>query len=225
MASQLSKKMRAYMADIYRLIERQPDQVQPVTSSQLAEQLLISPPAVTRMVNRLSELGLLTHQRYRGIGITEAGRREALRAIRIQRIAEVFLVRVMDLDWLEAHEEAHRLAEGLSPAVVQRMFVMAGEPARCPHGEPIPAADGSLPEQRDILLSEVEAGSRLRITRLTTRESDRLQYIAALGLLPGVDCELIHVAPFEGPLQLQLGREFRIIGRTLAQLIRAEVLA
>ncbi len=225
MASELSSKMRAYMAEIYRLVDRQPVQSAFVTSSQLADWLFVSPPAVNRMINRLSELDLLVHQPYHGVTITEKGRIEALKVIRCQRIAEAFLVQVMDIDWLTVHEEARRLSDGLSEAVIQRMYEMTGEPATCPHGEPIPSAEGTLPPASDVFLSQVGAGERIRISRIITREADRLQYIEALGLVPGHVCEVIHVAPFDGPLQLKLGREFRIIGNSLAQLIRAELLS
>ena len=225
MSNELSSKMRAYMAEIYRLLDRQPSASENVTSSQLADWLLVSPPAVNRMVNRLSELGLLVHQPYQGITITERGKIEALKHIRRQRIAEAFLVRVMGMNWLTVHEEALRLSDGLSEAVVQRMFEMTGAPSVCPHGEPIPHAQGALPPVRDEFLSQIGAGSKIRVSRLITREFDRLQYIEALGLVPGQVCEVIHVAPFDGPMQLQLGREFRIIGYSLAQLIRAEVVS
>jgi len=225
MASELSSKMRAYMAEIYRLVDRQPKQSENVTSSQLADWLFVSPPAVNRMVNRLSELGLLVHQPYQGITITDEGRTEALKHIRCQRIAEAFLVQVMDINWLTVHEEALRLSDGLSEAVIQRMYEMTGKPATCPHGEPIPDAQGTLPPANDVFLSQIGAGNKIRISRLITRESERLQYIEALGLVPDQVCEVIHVAPFDGPMQLKLGQEFRIIGHGLAQLIRAEVIA
>ncbi len=216
--------MRAYLAEIYRLIDRQPEPVEYVSTSQLAEMLDVSPPAVNRMINRLSKSGLLHHQRYQGIAITEPGRVQALKHIRKQRVAEVFLVQVMAMSWLEVCDEAKRLSDGLSDAVVQRMFDMTDEPATCPHGEPIPSASGALPPATDVYLSQVEAGASIRVSRLITRESDRLQYVDALGLSPGQVCDVIHVAPFEGPMQLKLGREFRIIGQSLARLIRVDVL-
>ncbi len=225
MPSELSNKMRANLAEIYRFIDRQPQRADYVSSSQLAELLVVSPPAVNRMVNRLSKLGLLDHQPYQGIAITEAGRVQALQHIRNQRIAEVFLVQIMGLDWLQVHEEAQRLSDGLSEAVVQRMFDMTDQPSACPHGEPIPNESGALPPIDDIFLSQAVAGSSVRITRVITREVDRLQYVEALGLVPGQTCEVIHVAPFEGPMQLKLGREFRIIGQSLAHLIRAVVIS
>lgn len=223
MATELSSKMRAYLAEIVRLLERQPQPTEHISSSQLSEALEISPPAVNRMVNRLQDLGLLKHKPYQGIAITEAGRIAALKHIRRQRIAEVFLVRVMDINWLDAHAEAQRLSDGLSEKVVARMEQMTGAPTTCPHGEPIPSADGTLPPQTDVPLSQLKQAARIRISRLTTRESDRLAYIEALGLLPGRRCEVIHVAPFDGPMQLKLEREFRIIGHSLARLIRVHV--
>ena len=222
MPNELSVKMRSNLADIYRLIDRQPQGSDFVSTSQVADLLFVSPPAVNRMVNRLSKLGLLNHQRYQGVAMTEAGRVEALKYIRYQRIAEVFLLRVLGMDWLQAHEEAQRLSQGLSDTVVQRMYEMTGEPKVCPHGEPIPDAAGRLAPPQDLSLATVGAGTQVRITRLITREPDRLQYVEALGLMPGRVCDVIHVAPFEGPLQLKLGREFRIIGQSLARLIRVE---
>ncbi len=222
--SELSQKMRAYLAEIYRLIDRQPQREEYVSTSQLADLLFVSPPAVNRMVNKLSELELLVHQPYQGIAITEKGRVEALKQIRKQRIAEVFLVRVMGIHWLQVYEEAQRLSDGLSETVVQRMYELTEQPSTCPHGEPIPDAAGALPALDDIFLSQIKNAARIRISRLITREPDRLQYIEALGLVPGQVCEVIHVAPFDGPMQLKLEREFRIIGNSLARLIRVEVL-
>ena len=219
-ASELSGKMRAYMAEIYRLIDRQPQGADYVSTSQLADLLLISPPAVNRMVNKLGDQGLLHHERYQGIAITDSGRIEALKQIRKQRIAEVFLVQVMGINWLHAHGEAMQLSKGLSQAVIARMAAMTGEPEFCPHGEPIPDERGHIKSPDDQPLSLISAGTTVSVSRLITREIDRLQYLEALGLVPNQRVEVIHVAPFEGPMQLKLGREYRIIGNNLAQMIR-----
>ncbi len=214
--------MRSYMAEIYRLADRQPESVTFTSTSQLTDLLDVSPPAVNRMVNKLAALGMLHHEPYQGIATTEKGKTVALKHIRYQRIAEAFLVKIMDMSWLRVYDEAQRLSRGLSEAVTQRMYEMAGKPAVCPHGEPIPDTEGRIPPATDEFLFGVGAGSRVRISRVITREFDRLQYIEALGLAPGQVCEVIHVAPFDGPMQLRLDREFRIIGDSLARLIRVE---
>jgi len=222
MPTELSNKMRAYMAEIYRLIDRQPEPVEYVSTSALADLLMVSPPAVNRMVNKLKDLELLDHEPYQGIAMTATGRVEALKHIRKQRIAEAFLVKIMDIDWLQVYDEATTLSDGLSDPIVKRMYDMAGQPTLCPHGEPIPDSDGTVKPLDDALLSTVEAGKHYQITRLITREFDRLQYMEALGLTPGNDFEVIHVAPFDGPMQLKMDREYRIIGNSLAKLIRVK---
>lgn len=219
MSSELSATMRDYLAEIYRLSQNIHDD-DFVSTSTLAELLDVSAPAVNRMVTKLKEMGLLDHAPYQGITLTEQGKIEALRTVRKHRIVESFLVNVMGFGWHEVFDEAHRMSNALSEPIVDRMLEMAGNPTHSPHGELIPNPDGSMPEPQDVPLSEAEAQKDYRITRVLTRESDRLEYIEALGLVPGVEITLIHAAPFHGPMQLKLHDEFRIIGHNLAELIR-----
>jgi len=218
-----SSKMQFYLAKVYRLADFAQDSDY-VTTSALADALMVTAPAVNRTVNRLKEAELLEHEPYRGVRLTEKGRREALRYLRVQRIAESFLVRVMGLDWASAYEEAETLSLTLSDAIVQRMNEMAGEPRYCPHGEPIPTADGQIERMNDQLLADTAAGQRVQVTRMRTRDSDRLRYIAALGLMPGAQLEVLHVAPFNGPMQLRIKNEYRIVGHNLAELVRVRPL-
>ncbi len=221
----LSRTMRDYLAEIYRLADRADDPTSYIGTSALADLLDVSPPAVNRMVTRLRENGLLEHEPYQGIRLTNSGRQEALKQLRSHRIVEAFLVNVMGFDWHQVHEEAERMSQGLSEILVDRMYHMAHEPTHCPHGEPIPLPDGTLPELNDELLSASPANVDLEITRVRTRESDRLEYLAALGLVPGRHLQIIHLAPFNGPLQLKVGTEYRIVGHNLAELIKVKPLA
>jgi len=222
LSSDLSRTMRDYLAEIYRLADRADDPTSYIGTSALADLLDVSPPAVNRMVTRLRENGLLEHEPYQGIRLTDTGRQEALKQLRNHRIVEAFLVNVMGFAWHEVHEEAERMSQGLSDVLVERMYHMAHEPTHCPHGEPIPLQDGTLPEINDELLSISPANVDLEITRVRTRESDRLEYLAALGLVPGKRLQIIHLAPFNGPLQLKVGSEYRIVGHNLAELIKVK---
>lgn len=216
-----------YLAEIYRLSDdtfRQGGENM-VSTSALAELLMVTAPAVNRMVTKLKELGLLTHEPYKGILLTEAGKREALLRIRNQRIAEIFLVKVMGFKWHEIFHEANNMGRALSEPIANRMLVMAGNPQFCPHGEPIPHADGTVMAMDDIPLASAEAHQRYRITRVRTREADRLEYLSALGLIPGTEITVIHLAPFDGPIQLKLGNEYRIVGHNLAQRIHVRRLS
>jgi DtxR family transcriptional regulator, Mn-dependent transcriptional regulator len=217
----LSVTMNRYLTQVYRLSSQQPDN-QYISTSALADVLDVSAPAVNRMVSRLREGGLLEHEPYHGIRLTPAGQREALKALRRHRIAEVFLVEVMGFGWHQVHEEATRIAQGMSAAITGRMNQMTGFPTHCPHGEPIPTEDGDLPPLDDSFLVDAEMNANLVVTRVRTRESDRLEYLAALGLVPGTSIQVLHKAPFNGPLQLRVGKEYRIVGHNLAELIRVK---
>lgn len=219
-AEDISGKMRNYLVEIYRLADRLGDDGQYVSTSELADLLLVTPPAVNRMVNRLRSHGLIEHAPYQGIRLTEAGLREARICLRGHRIAEAFLVNVMGFGWETVFDEAQRMSAGLTPALLDRMYEMAGRPQTCPHGEPIPDPDGNLTPLDDIALADAQLGVSLVITRVTTREADRLHYMKALGLVPGAELIVHHAAPFNGPMQLKLHDEYRIIGHNLAEQIR-----
>jgi DtxR family Mn-dependent transcriptional regulator len=219
MIDDLSPTMRDYLAEVYRLSDHSHSDY--VTTSALADMLDVTAPAVNRMITRLREQGLLDHEPYQGIRLTEAGRRAALKALRRHRIAEAFLVSVMGFGWHEVHDEARRISTALSDTLAERMAHMAGGPAYCPHGEPIPTADGTVEHIDDRAIAETPAESGPQVvTRVLTREPDRLEYLAALGLTPGRQLEVLHIAPFHGPIQLRLGDEYRIIGHNLAEQIR-----
>jgi len=216
----LSVKMRDYLVEIYRLSERTPAK-EFVSTSALAELLFVTPPAVNRMVTRLRQQNMLEHAPYQGIKLTDDGKREARVRLRAHRIAEAFLIEVMGLGWHEVYPEAARMAAGLTDALLDRMWQMAGKPLFCPHGEPIPSVDGEVALIDDLPLTEVVVGVPLTITRVQTRDADRLMYLKALGLMPGMPVTVHHIAPFNGPMQLKLKDEYRIIGHNLAEQIRA----
>lgn len=220
MTLDLSPTMRDYLAEIYRLGDRGGQSQAYVSTSALADRLDVSAPAVNRMITKLRELGLLEHEPYQGIRLTSPGEREALKQLRRHRIVEAFLVSVMSFGWHQVHDDADRMSRALTATIEARMFEMAGRPTHCPHGEPIPSPEGELPPLDDILLSDAEEKQTLVITRVRTREPDRLEYLEALGLLPGTPVEVIHKAPFSGPLQLRVGTEYRIIGHNLAEVLR-----
>ena len=222
-APALSTTMREYLAEIYRLCDREGTPDGFVSTSALADLLDVSAPAVNRMVIKLRDQGLLQHEPYQGIRLTDAGQREALKQLRRHRIVEAFLTNVMGFGWHQIHEEADRMSPTLEEVVVERMAQMAGYPTRCPHGEPIPSPDGEIPEMHDLLIPDAPQNVMLEITRVRTRETDRLEYMAALELVPGAHLQIVHTAPFNGPIQLRLkDKEFRIIGHNLAEMIRVQ---
>ncbi|MEZ4518432.1 MAG: metal-dependent transcriptional regulator [Chloroflexota bacterium] len=210
---QPSAAMREYLAEIYRLQEDSPT----VSTTSLAERLNVSPPAVPRMLKRLKSAGLVKHVPYQGVELTDRGREEALQEIRRHRILEVFLVDIMGFTWDEAHEHADDLSPGLNGDLTERMAEMTNQPKRCPHGEPIPDADGVLPEVNDFCIANLGVGYKGMVSRVRTHEPEKLQYLASLHLTPGQTLEIMGRAPFNGPMRLRVGREEIVIGYELMQ--------
>jgi DtxR family Mn-dependent transcriptional regulator len=215
----VSPAMQRYAAEIYRL---QHDHQQ-VSLSLLGEHIEASAQAISTMVKRLHKGGYLVHEPYRGVRLTPAGEKIAMPALRRHRLTEVFLVRVMKYDWATAHELADTFEKGVNEEIEDRMFELAGRPARCPHGEPIPSKDGILPEVRDEPLIEVPSGSDCIISRVRTHDLDKLHYIGELGLVPGTPFHLLSCAPFKGPLRLQMKPQDHVIGYELAASLWVEV--
>ncbi len=214
-----SNAMREYLAEAYRLAYYQPDDPY-ISTSALAEVMGVKAPAVTRMVQRLKEAGYLEHEPYRGVYLTPAGEREALHGIRRHRVVEVFLVNVMRFAWHEVHDEADDLTDAVSNDVVERMAALAGNPRRCPHGEPIPTVAGVMPQVIDFPLNDAALDAQYAISRVHSHDAQVLEYLGALGLRPGVVFTLVSRAPFNGPIQLEIDGAPCVIGHELAGVLR-----
>ena len=188
-------------------------------TNEIAATLGIAPPSVSGMIRRLAEQGLITHERYRGVRLTRAGRRAALRTIRRHRVIEAYLTTALGYPWDEVHDEAERLEHAASDALIDRMAAAIGEPETDPHGAPIPTREGTLVEERLVSLATVPVGDRVRIQRVGDRDAEQLRYLAELGITPGREVEVVARAPFDGPIDLRVGRVVRSIGPALARQI------
>ena len=211
--------MQEYLAEAYRIAYYQQDNPY-VSTSSLADEMNVSAPAVTRMVQRLKSAGFLEHEPYRGIRLTDKGEHEALMNIRRHRLVERFLVDVMGFGWHEVHDDADELGLAVSDMLVDKMDEMSGYPKRCPHGEPIPSADGQMPRVVDYPMSEVDVDNEYIISRVHTHDADKLKYFSDLGLQPGKKFTLETRAPFNGPLQLDVDGQTHFLGHELAGTLR-----
>jgi DtxR family Mn-dependent transcriptional regulator len=138
------------------------------------------------MIQRLAELELVRHERYRGVGLTERGRRVALEMLRHHRLLETFLERVLGYRWDEVHDEAERLEHVISERFEQRIAEAMGHPTRDPHGDPIPDAELRLPPAEPcVRLTEVAAGGTVVLVRVATQRRGDLTRLARYGLVPG----------------------------------------
>jgi DtxR family Mn-dependent transcriptional regulator len=154
------------------------------STKDVADRLLIAPPSVTNMFVRLREMGFVEYERYRGVSLTERGREEALRLVRRHRLIETFLLEHLGYSWGEVHEEAERLEHAVSDGFTERLAEFLGHPGQDPHGDPIPAADGTMQPDDSFPLSEATPGQRVRVAKVGD-EPSMLDYLGEHGLVPG----------------------------------------
>ncbi|HEY4649065.1 MAG TPA: metal-dependent transcriptional regulator [Gemmatimonadales bacterium] len=211
----LTRSVEDYLKAIYQLSP----EGRPASTSEIAHLLALSPPSVTGMVKRLSEHGLLEHVPYRGVQLTIEGRRAALRMIRRHRLIEAYLVEFLGYSWDLVHEEAERLEHAVSDTMVERMATALGHPQVDPHGDPIPAADGSIYEPACVPLSDVPIGATVEVHRVSESQPERLRYIASLGLLPGVHITVLDRQPFDELVTIEVGSDRHVLGPELGHVL------
>ncbi len=155
------------------------------STKDVAARLSVSPASVSNMFVRLQEMGFVEYERYRGASLTGRGREEALRLVRRHRLIETFLLEHLGYSWREVHGEAERLEHVVSDGFTERLAEFLGHPAQDPHGDPIPAADGTLEPDDSFPLSEAASGRRVRIHKVSDDDSSVLDHLSKHGLVPG----------------------------------------
>ena len=168
------------------------------STKEVADLLSVSPASVTSMFGRLQEMGLVRYERYRGASLTESGLMEALRLLRRHRLIETFLLEHLGYSWQEVHDEAERLEHAVSDGFTERLAEMLGHPARDPHGDPIPAADGTMPLEESRPLGEASVGERVEIVQVSDADPDALDYLGERGLVPGCVILVEEARSFDG---------------------------
>ena len=215
----LSRSIEDYLKVIYRL---QAESGSAQTSA-IAERLSIAPPSVSGMVKRLAESGLVEHAPYKGVQLTETGQRQALRMLRRHRIIELYLIAQLEYGWHNVHEEAERLEHAVSDDLIERMDRALGHPSHDPHGAPIPTADGKIETTHYVPMTDIDVGSAGWLRMVGDKDSERLRFIASLGLRPGVQFDVIARQPFNGPLTIRFaGDREEVIGHELANSLQCE---
>ena len=216
----MSEAVQDYAKAIYSLNRRTG---KPVATSALADRLDVSPASASAMLKRLTSLGLVTHQPYRGTELTETGERVALEVIRHHRLLELYLAEALGMSWDRVHAEAEVLEHAISPELSELIAEKLGNPTHDPHGDPIPAADGSIDEQDTVPLADVEPGRSGVFTRISDSDPEMLRYLSERGIAPGDALEVLERQPFDGPLTVRFGAREHALGGTLARMMRVAV--
>jgi DtxR family Mn-dependent transcriptional regulator len=195
------------------------------STKDVAERLSIAPPSVTNMFVRLREMGFVEYERYRGVSLTERGHEEALRLVRRHRLIETFLLEHLGYSWREVHEEAERLEHAVSDGFTERLAEFLGHPDQDPHGDPIPAADGTMQPDDSFPLSEATAGQRVCISKVGD-EPSTLDYLGDRALVPGRLLSIREVRDLDGVVIVEDedGR-FHALGEPLARAVFVQTIA
>jgi DtxR family transcriptional regulator, Mn-dependent transcriptional regulator len=205
-----------YLEAVYRLEREGPG----VTTSGLAADLGVAPASVSGMLKKLSADGYLTYEARGQAKLTEKGLRVAVRVIRRNRLAEVFLQDVLGMPWDEVHEEACRLEHAISERVEQRLVAVLGDPKVCPHGHPIPPADLSEePVRAGMFLADAQTGTTVRIVEVVEDVPETLRYLDRIGLRPGNSVDVVERGPLGGPITIECASGRTAISIELARLI------
>ncbi len=196
---------------------------EPVSTNALAERVGVTPGSVSAMLRRLDELGLITYVPYRGVRLTDDGRRIALEVIRHHRLLESYLAQALGMPWDRVHDEAEVLEHVISEDLEALIAAKLGHPTVDPHGDPIPTADLQLDEPLTERMESLQPGDEGLFVRVSDSDPEMLRYLAERGISPGERFLVRERQPFGGPLFVTFGEQEHAIGGRLAGAMRVQV--
>jgi DtxR family Mn-dependent transcriptional regulator len=214
-----SSSVQDYLKTIYALAQEGP-----VTTSAVAERLQVTSASVTAMVKRLGAQGLLLHEPYGSIELSQRGRALALEVVRHHRLLEAYLHQALGMSWDKVHDEAEVLEHVLSEELEDRIAELLGHPTHDPHGDPIPPKEGPHAEVAHRALADFQPAPAM-VERVSDRDPEALRYLERLGLVPGRSIVVEGHEPFGGPVWVRVGDERHAIGRELAATIHVSAAA
>jgi DtxR family transcriptional regulator, Mn-dependent transcriptional regulator len=196
-----SSTVEDYLKQLW--VEQQAAGADLVPMGRLAAAMGVVPGTVTSMVKTLADSGLVSYEPRSGARLTKGGEQLALHVLRRHRLLEVFLVKVLGMDWSEVHEEAEHLEHVISDKVLERIDALLGHPSVDPHGDPIPSPKGKMVDDPLLPLAEAPLHQRLCIARVTGQESPFLQFLNRAGLMPDTLVMITDRDPLADSITLQ----------------------
>ena len=219
MTEEVTSQTEEFLESIYRLQERDGA----ARTSELVKMLNIVPGTVTNTVERLEKRGLVRHEVYRGVKLTEEGRAIALQVLRRHRLSERLLSDVLKMKWDQIHEAACQLEHGITEEVAENIEKLLEQPHTCPHGNPIPTLTGGINEESTMPLTTLSPGTEGTVTRITDERQTMLEHIERLGLKPGVHVKVTKRNLRDGTVTFQTDGTYQKTTSRIASAIRVKV--
>ena len=202
-----------YLKSIYKLEEEGGK----VSTGILAAYLNVKPASATGMIKKLKTMNLVSHERYRGVTLTDAGKAIALEIIRHHRLLELYLVKALGVPWDGVHDEAEKLEHVISEDMEARMDEFLGYPTADPHGAPIPDKNGVVAQTEHIPMTALLNGQSCVVAEVNDADPALLRHLGSLNLYPGTAFRVKEVAPFDGPFTIDIAGKQVVIGREAAK--------
>ncbi|WP_216380338.1 metal-dependent transcriptional regulator [Arcanobacterium phocae] len=199
--SSLSESTQNYVKSIWSLQEWSDE---PVTASSLAARTGVKLSTASDAIRKLKDQGLVHHAPYGAVHLTDEGRALAVAMVRRHRLIETFLVEFLGYPWDEVHDEAEVLEHAVSDVMVERLATKLGNPERDPHGDPIPAADGTVVRPPAFLLSTVTAGGTYRIERIADNDAELLRFFDGHNISYGQVITTKPPAPYSDSIEVSI---------------------
>ncbi len=218
MMEQVTAVAEEYLEAIYRLQEKSGV----ARTSDLVNLLKVVPGTITNTVERLEKEGYITHEPYKGVKLSEKGRRIAIRVVRRHRLSERLLTDILHLEGDKVHEAACRLEHCMTDDIIKPLEKALKHPKTCPHGNPIPTKCGGIIEENSQPLTELKEKEQGIVMKITEEKSDLLGYLIKLGLVPGATVEIVAKAPFNGPITLKVDETNQALSPTIASIIQVK---
>jgi len=216
--NEVTATIEEYLECIYKLQEKSGV----ARTSDIVKSLSVAPGTVTNTVEWLEKQDLVTHKPYKGVKLTQKGREIALQVIRKHRLSERLLVDILHMRRDQAHDAACKLEHSITDEMIKPLEEVLKHPKTCPHGNPIPTANGEIIEEKSLPLLELALGEQGTIVKITEERYDLLNYLDTLGLVPKASIEILEKAPFNGPITVKVGSTNHAISRAVAAIIQVK---
>jgi len=181
------------------------DEALPIKPLALSKSLGVSPAAVTEMLKKLADDGLVTHSPYQPISLTTKGLSIGQGMVRRHRIWEMYLHQILGFPWDKVHQEAELLEHASSDELIDKLEELLNFPKYDPHGDPIPDKNGKMPKKKlSSPLSKIKENTRVQVIRVSDYDDEFLNYIHQIGIQLGTILVIQKIRKFDHSFEIMI---------------------